>query len=293
MEIYHNYKRLLNLRRFLLGCIVWWLVTGVIYAVLHDRMTSVENSKTESGIELTARYAERVGLPLLERDVASIQTLLDQLTRHETVIFVSVLDHENRLIASAGVQKLPVAPESRNAPTDQVNVSESELANHDKIIMFQSPVSYGGVKIGRILLMTANGVAGSSAYRFLLTAFLGFLLMLLVVGYLNFRYAGARSLGSDPETARHQQRSASGLSSKPYVSCPLCGAKNPITDDLFNSKRHNPQMGSFDLEDSGKSIDTKIAERIACSPASQNQNEYWIKRRVILRCAEIIQKLTI
>jgi hypothetical protein len=292
MEIYHNYKRLLNLRRFLLGCLVWWLVTGVIYAVLHDRMTSVEKSKTESGIELTAQYAERVGLPLLERDVASIQTLLDQATRHETVIFVSVLDHENRLIASAGVQKLLVAPESQNAPTDQVNYSESKLVNREKIIMFQKPVSYGGVKIGRILLITANGVGGGSAYRFLLTAFLGFLLMVLVVGYLNFRSAGAHNLRPGPETARHHQLPASDLSSMPYVSCPLCGAKNPITDDLFNSKRYNPQMGSVNF-DSGESVDTKIAERIACSPASQNQNDYWIKRRVILRCAEIIQKLTI
>ena len=293
MQIYHKYKRLLNLRRFLLGCFVWWLVTGAIYAVLHDKVTAVEKSRTQSGIELTAQYAERVGLPLLERDVASIQTLLDQLTRHEMVIFVSVLDHENRLIASSGIQKLLVAPESRNAPADQVNYAASKLANHDKIVMFQKPVSYGGVKIGRILMITANGVGGGSAYRFLLTAFLGFLLMVLVVGYLNFRSAGARSPGSDQETARHPQLPASGLSSRPYVSCPLCGAKNPITDDLFNSKRHNPQMGSFNLEDSGESIDTNIAERIACSPASQNQNKYWIKRRVILRCAEIIQKLTI
>jgi hypothetical protein len=52
-------------------------------------------------------------------------------------------------------------------------------------------------------------------------------------------------------------------------------------------------MGSINLEASGESINTKIAERIDCSPASQDQDLQWIKRRVILRCAEIIQKLTI
>jgi uncharacterized membrane protein affecting hemolysin expression len=293
MEIYHKYRRFLNLRRFLLGCLAWWLVTGVIYAVLHDRMTSLEKSKTETGIELTAQYAERVGLPLLERNVASIQALLDEATHHETVIFVAVLDHEKRLIATAGAQRLLAAAESQSPPTDQVNYSESKLVDNEKIAMFQKPVTYGGVKIGQILLITANGVSEGAAYRFLLTALLGFFLMVFIVGYINFRSAGANSLRPRTESRQLQQSPASNVSSTPCISCPLCGAKNPISEDLFNSKRYNLQMDSINLHDCSESVDTKIAERIACSPASQNQNQYWIKRRVILRCAEIIQKLTI
>ena len=294
MELYHKFRRFLNLRRFLLGCLAWWLVTGVTYAVLHDRMTSVEKSKTETGIELTAQYAEKVGLPLLERNVASIQALLDEVTRHETVIFVAVLDHEKKLIASAGAQKLLGAPESQIAPTDQVNYAESKLADHEKIAMFEKPVTYGGVKIGQILLIAANGVREGAAYRFLLTAVLGFLLMIVIVGYINFRSAGSHSLRSRAETGQFQQSPASNVSSTPCISCPLCGAKNPISEDLFNSKKYNLQTDSINLCDGGESvIDAKLAERIACSPASQNQNQYWIKRRVILRCAEIIQKLTI
>jgi hypothetical protein len=293
MDIYHKYRRFLNLRRFLLGCFAWWLVTGVIYAVLHGQMTSVEKSKTESGIELTAQYAERVGLPLLERNVASIQDVLDEVTRHETVIFVAVLDHEKKLIASAGAQRLLESPKSQNPSTDQVNYAESKLADHQQIAMFQKPVTYGGVKIGQILLITANGVPEGSAHRFLLTAFLAFVLMVVIVGYINFRSAGAPSLRPRAGMGDLRQSPASNVSSAPCISCPLCGAKNPISEDLFNSKRYNLQMDSSNLHDSGESTDTKIAERIACSPASQNQNQYWIKRRVILRCAEIIQKLTI
>jgi len=117
--------------------------------------------------------------------------------------------------------------------------------------------------------------------------------MVLVVGYLNIRSAGAPGLSLGPDTARSHQSPVSVSSSAPCVTCPLCGAKNPISDHLFNSERYNWQTGSINLEDSRELIDTKIAERLDCPPAPQNQDLDGIKRRVILRCAEIIQKLTI
>ena len=127
MEMYHKYKSLLNVRRFLAGCFVWWLATGLLYAVLNGRITSAAKSETETGIELTGQYAERLGLSVLERNVASIQALLDDAARHEIVVFVSVFDHEDRLIASAGAQKLLVAPESKTAPPDRVDYSAKAM----------------------------------------------------------------------------------------------------------------------------------------------------------------------
>ena len=79
---------------------------------------------------------------------------------------------------------------------------------------------------------------------------------------------------------------------KYIVTCPLCGTKKPVNSDLFNHSNpyeksiakisnpvHNP-ASQADL----KGIDlTEIAK---------HEDLNWIKRQVILRCAEIIQKLT-
>ena len=126
--------------------------------------------------------------------------------------------------------------------------------------------------------------------QFIIVAGLSFLFLLLFIVVL-----GLRKINVSPwllkEFFWRRRRTARNLE-KYIVTCPLCGTKNPVNSDVFNFS--NPYEKSIaKISNPAKNAEPQAdLKGIDLSEIAKREDLNWIKRQVILRCAEIIQKLT-
>jgi hypothetical protein len=77
------------------------------------------------------------------------------------------------------------------------------------------------------------------------------------------------------------------------ITCPLCGTQNAPSDTLFSQSNIDKflaigdpkqEINAGDIADSSKNNPPKLAK---------TEDFSWIRRQIILRCTEIIKKLTV
>jgi hypothetical protein len=76
------------------------------------------------------------------------------------------------------------------------------------------------------------------------------------------------------------------------INCPLCGTQQSLSRKLFKQSSLDKFLstGDWKLESNpGSNTDSK---RLDMQEAEKKEDLSWIKRQIILRCTEIINKLT-
>jgi hypothetical protein len=124
----------------------------VAYFITTLRIDHLKNSLQDSGFQIIQELSNHVRVPLLERDAQAIRALLVDAAKKANVVYASVADHKNEIIAFAGgEQKLPVTKETARK-IEQITFWEGSIENHSKIVSFASDITYSGTKIGEIYL---------------------------------------------------------------------------------------------------------------------------------------------
>lgn len=280
----------LSTRHLLLGLIVWWALMAVAYFITTLRIDHVKNSLQDSGIKIIQELSNHVRVPLLERDTQAIRAILVDASKKANVVYGSVADHQNEIVAFAGGEQfLPFKNEAARK-IEEITFWEGGIANPNKIVSFASDITYSGTKIGEIYLVLPATQVGKIRNQFNNAAIFSCLIFLFFIVILRFRSIVAIPVKL---TTYFQRRPQSDPIPQPsVVTCPLCGTQKPFRPEIFN---HTHPEGILGIKVSTPGLKAGVAvhsKAIDLSELAKREDYLWIKRQVILRCAEIIQKLT-
>ena len=281
----------LNWRYVILGVIIWWLAMLIVYSILSLRVNHLKDSLRDAGIELTNEFANLVSLPLLEKDSQSIHKLLTEAASRPGVFYASVVDHRNKVVAFTGTGHLMPDMTATTRSTEKVSVQEGGFTSHARIINFVSDITYGGTKIGEIFIgLSTPGTIQTRKIFGIIAIISGLLLLGFVVlfRYPSIKSSLAKVLPSSV-SAPEIEIGDEGNS----IVCPLCGSHKPLSAKIFKYSNIDPFLTSENkastasisaAEDNPEKIEPHYANPVDLTG---------LRRQIIIRCTEIIKKLTV
>jgi len=279
----------LNTRHLILGLVIWWLVMLLVYAIFTLRVNSLKGELRQSGIDITQEFSNLVSLPLLENNSVSIAKLLTDAASRAGVIYASVVDHRNKVVAFTGTGHLMPDITEAARSVDKVSMWEGGFASHARILNFVSDITYGGTKIGEIFIGLSTPEMFQSRKQFIFIAVSSCLILLILVAV--FRYQTIKAF-----IIKYLDFNRTGAAMDPTVNdtlinCPLCGTQQPLSRRVFkqSSLKKFLSTGDWKLESNpGSNADSK---RLDTQELGKKEDLSWVKRQIILRCTEIISKL--
>jgi hypothetical protein len=172
---------------------------------------------------------------------------------------------------------------------DKVSMWEGGFASHARILNFVSDINYGGTKIGEIFIGLSTPELFQTRKRFILIAVISSLILLILVAV--FRYQTIKAF-----MGKYLDFNRSGAAMKTTVNgtlinCPLCGTQQPLSRKLFkkSSLEKFLSTGNWKFQPNpGSDADSKRNKK---QGIGKKQDLSWLKRKIILRCTEIINKL--
>ena len=266
----------LNTRYIIYGIVIWWLAMLIGYAIITFRSDRHTGKLKASGIAITKEFSELVSLPLLEKNDLTIHSLLTDAASKKDVIYASVVDHRNKIIAFTGTGHLMPNMTDAAHSVEKVSVWEGGFASHAKFLNFASDVTYAGTKIGEIFIGLSTGETFRTRSLFLIIAVSSCLALLVLI--LVFRY---RSIGAsiDPDL------------NGSLVTCPLCGTYKPLSDKVFQHSNLDRFLTLGNSQDGPNAANVAHDKRINIEDLAKKEDLSWMRRQIIQRCSEIIKNL--
>jgi len=268
----------------------WILILAVAYLLLSLQVALHTDKAKKAGIETIQQLSKKASLPLLEKNVDRLQSVVTEAGQQPGVVMAWVVDHQNKVVAFTGSDQFLPTPKAADTRAGDVDVWQAEASTPYPRFNLVSAVSYAGTRIGRIHLSLAADAGGDFKGQFMRILVLSGLFVLALTAALYRRQLSAFASGAtggrraeSPETADFANAS---------VACPLCGGLRPFSKDVFQPKDPDAIPAVFPAgPDPGKKTRTEPAV-VHLHELETRSDLAWYKRRVILRCADIIRILS-
>jgi hypothetical protein len=288
MDSIQRLGKYLSHRNLILVLVFWWLAMLIAYSIITLRVNHLKNQLRQSGIEITNAFSSRVSLPLLEKNSQSIHNLLTDAVNQANVVYASVVDHRNKVVAFTGTGHLMPDLTDAARSVEKVSMWEGGFASHAKILNFASDIVYAGTKIGEIFIGLSTPESFQTRKQFTLIAVCSSLLLLFLVALLRYRSIKTWIVGYFG--LEHSNPANISKTKKSLVICPLCGSQKSLSAKPFRPSNLD------------KFLKTGISKREShhVNPISPQHDVHElettkdfssIRRQIILRCTEIIGKL--
>jgi hypothetical protein len=281
----------LNTRYLIVGLAAWWLVMLIVYSVITLRANHRKDELRKSGVEITNEFSKRVSLPLLEKNSQSIHKLLTDAANKTDVIYASVVDHRNKVVAFTGTGHLmPDMPEGASS-IEKVSIWEGGFASHARILNFVSEITYGGTKIGEIFIGLSTPEWFQAQNQFAIIAVSSSLILLFFV--IIFRYQSIRTFLGKFFNLNNSNIEMDSIAKRSGITCPLCGTQSASSDTLFSQSNIDKFLVMGKSKKSANDGGNAGASKNSPQKLAKTEDFSWMKRQIILHCTEIIKKLTI
>ena len=259
------------------------------YSIISLRSDRHKNRLTESGIKMTHEFSELVSLPLLEKNDQTIHSLLTDAANKKDVIYASVVDHRNKVIAFTGTGHLMPDMTDVAHAVEKVSVWEGGFASHAKFLNFASDVTYAGTKIGEIFIGLSTGETFQNRNIFLIIAGLSCLALLVFI--LVFRYRSTRGFLMKAFNFNRSNSAIKSNGNESLVVCPLCGLQTPFSDRVFHRSKLNRFLTIGIANDGPNTGNVAHGKIIDLNDLARKEDLSWMRRLIVERCTEIIKKL--
>lgn len=258
----------------------------------YSKITQLKSKINQSGIEIVQRLSIHSGLPLLEKDVATLSQLINESETQSNAVFTAIADHKNNIIVHTNPEFLvPAKKKDRTHTQGDVSFWEGVTTGKEKMVNFSSDVMYSGTKIGKIYLALSTSEINESQNFFIFIIFSSFIILLAVVSIIH--YNELQALINRLKAFRKSKPSSEFFDEKNFnIICPLCGSNQPLTQSIFDG---------LDLENIPiiQPVESKLdsdlshqSEGIFLSEIAGIEKLGGLKRQVIFRCTEIIKILS-
>jgi len=283
-------KRLSD-RKLILVLVCWVLVMLIAYSIISLRVNHLKAQLRKSGVEITHNFSSRVSLPLLEKNSQLIHNLLTDAANQAHVVYASVVDHRNKVVAFTGTGHLMPDMTDAVRSVEKVSMWEGGFASHAKILNFASDIVYAGTKIGEIFIGLSTPESFQTRKQFTFVAVGSSLLLLFLIALL--RYPAIKIWLGRYVDLKHSSTEDISSSKQSLVFCPLCGTQKLLSTRLFKPSNLDKFLKNGvwkQWSDQAQTVDTTKNE---LHELSKTKDVSSIRRQIILRCTEIIKKLAI
>ena len=264
---------------------------AVFYMITAIKISKERKTILQSGVEMAKIFSSRVSLPLLEVDMPAIGTLLGEFTSSPGIVYLSIIDHKNNIVAYTNVGLIMSVVKDGARTVDQVSFWEGDSSYYKKNINFSSDVTYAKTKIGEIYLTISAAKIDKFETFFALGTLSSFTILLFVIIVLYYKELISSILSKMRSAYISQARSNSTFEETICIACPLYETNQPFSQEVFNcidiDRLRIIQSINNELKPgvSDKSKDTFLSE------IAKRKNLGWLKRKVIVQCIGIIKKL--
>ena len=290
MNSIQQFGKRLNTRYLIIGVAAWWLIMLIIYSVITLRINQHKGKLRDTGVKITNEFSKLVSLPLLEKNSQSIHKLLTDAAGKTDVVYASVVDHRNEVVAFTGTGHLMPDMTEAARSVDKVSMWEGGFASHARILNFVSEITYSNTKIGEIFIGLSTPGSFQTQKQFAIIAVSSSLILLFLI--IIFRYQSIRTFLGKYLNLSHSNIAMDSLTKRSEITCPLCGTQNAPSDTLFSRSYIDKFLVIEDSTHNKNALDT--ADLSENNPRrTKNEDLKLIRRRIILHCTEIIKKLTV
>jgi hypothetical protein len=286
MNLSQRFGIRMTTRYLVFGLVIWWLAMFLGYAIISLRTDRIREKISKSGIEMAQELSDLVSLPLLEKKDQTVHRLLVDKAKDEAVVYASVVDHRDKVVAFIATDQLVPRMAETKPYTEQVSIWEGGFTSPAKMLNFASDVIYAGTKIGKIFIGLSTSETTSPKIQYLFIALTSFLVLLIF--FIFFRYPSVKTFLLTILDYRRSKIVTQSIDKGPLIYCPMCGTQKRLDEELFNPSIIDRFMTTGVSKHRSNPAD---ANMIDLNELAKNQDLSWIRRRLILRCTDIITKL--
>ncbi|GAB6907595.1 hypothetical protein DESC_240025 [Desulfosarcina cetonica] len=272
--------------------LVWWVIAVLVYFLLAAKADRLTQRVIASGIQTVGTYAGKAALPLLEHDIQALTRLAQELGRLHGVLNVFIIDHKYKIITFADVDRLLPMPSASVDRQDNVTYRPCRLLDGTSAICFSADILYADTKIGEVLMAKDTNAVGAWRTAFFLTALVSFLLMGGILLVMDFRGIRPLVMATRDQLRAWSGGRAAGTDGGEIMVCPLCGCQNPLNQTSLADG--NPPFHPIDHSATRrvKTVPAESTRVVTLSEMCLRGDLDWLRRKIYLRCVDIIKTLT-
>ncbi len=273
-------------KKFLVCIAVWVAVCLTLHLIVQTMEGRKQKKLVTTGIAISKDISSQSGLALLEKKYDHLSRLINDITQRPGVVFASIIDHKNKLIAYSDQKQffsLNRENASRESGIEYWRAFGRETHN---VINFLTPITFSNTRIGEVFLSFAVESYDGFHRFFVLFSVLSLLGLCVVFGLANYRQVMARLQKKDslPIEKPADLPYDCTKDDAAWFTCPLCSAKTPFSSETCKG---TPPESMVILD---RYAGPKNHIMLCDLDGFEDLN--WIKKQIITRCTQIISAIT-
>jgi Ca2+/Na+ antiporter len=282
MQIYK--KNRFTLKNFLISISIWFIVCLLIYLVGHAVKLHKNNKLIKSAIAISKDISSHSGLALLEKKVDHLSALIEQATKKPGVVFASIIDHNNKIIAYSDQSQFITLNKKYARQEGGIKYWRVVSLETHNVMNFLTPITFSNTKVGEVFISLVTPNFNRFFGIVTLLAVLSFLCIIVLFGAANYKNAQTwiRKKEIQPAAPHHKADDA------PLFTCPLCCTPASFSDKTCDGPPIESTPILTRYGDPEKSIILHDLDKL--------EELDWFKQRIISKCVKIISvylKITI
>ncbi|MCG8552779.1 MAG: hypothetical protein MI799_20435 [Desulfobacterales bacterium] len=282
MQIFQ--KNRFTLKNFLISISIWFIACLFLLLIGHSVQHHKNNKLVKSGIAISKDISSQSGLPLLERKFDNLSELIEQTTKKPGVVFASIIDHKNKIIAYSDQNQFFTLNRKYAQQEGDIKYWRVISLETHNVMNFLTPITFSDTRVGEVFISLATQNFNQFYGIVTLFAVLSFLCIILLFGTANYKSALIWIRKKEIQTAATHHKTDDA----PLFTCPLCCTPTPFSDKTCDG----PPVES-------PPILTRYGgpeKNIRLHDLDKFEELDWLKQRIISKCVKIISvymKITI
>lgn len=273
-----------TVKSFILCLAAWFILCSILYIVVHFWEGSRKSDLIKTGVAISKDISSQSGLPLLERKIDHLGQLIEDITKKPEVIFASIIDHRNKLIAYTDQDQFFTFSRKKSEELEGVHYWRVSNLNHQKVMNFSSEITFSGTRVGEIFISLAAEKMGVLRRSFFFFAVVTLSILVLFFSFVRYK---------DFLVWWNTKYKQFNAPAEPFLDqkgvhdffCPLCSN----TGHFSRGSCHMADLESFLLIKSYSQTNKDVMLR----DLARVKELSWLKKRIIAQCGKIITTISV
>jgi len=273
-----------NGKSFILCLVAWFILSSLLYIFVHFWESNRKRNLVKIGVAISKDISSQSGLPLLEREIDHLGQLIQNITKKPEVVFASIIDHKNKLIAYTDQEQFFTLSRKKSEELEGVHYWRISNLNHQKVMNFSSEITFSGTRVGEVFISLAADNMGVLKRYFFFFSVLTLTTLVLSFGFVRYKDLLAwwnkkyKQLNPTSESLLDQKGDDN-------FSCPLCSSRGHFSQGSCQMT----DLESFLLIKSYSQTNKDVLLR----DLARVKELSWLKKRIIAQCCKIITTISV
>lgn len=137
--------------------VVFIVISGLFYFFNKRSIQRATDEFNQAAISQVNFLSSKIGTFLLEKDILALQGVINEVSKENSLKFISIVDHEKKILGHTDPEMLNQTFEQEKSFTplstiEQITLYRFAEETQEPVRVFESDVAFSGVKIGQIFL---------------------------------------------------------------------------------------------------------------------------------------------